>query len=437
MKIKAGFSVKDISPEKPIPGRLGLNHIIKPHHPICAKAVALENNGEKIILIVCEIVGLTKSENNSIRKLITDGTGISDEKIIITCTHTHASPWIWDLQDAQARKLGFEVLDREWMNKVISQTAAAGIDSIKDMDYFTVRYGKSETTGIVSNRVDPVTRWSVCADDEIRNAPAGIVDPFVRTISLHDNEGRPVFIFSNLAVHPTAYGGGKTMKVSPDFPFFAEKKLKEEFGEDVVLAYWQGCAGNSNSGKFVKEGSEDEVFEIGGRFYEAVSSAVAGANELLEPFKFKYMKFSLPVGEFVAPPDIAWERFKKISDEISMKGTADDEDVFNWRRKLKQLDVSILSDGSEMEVEFQLLKFADMDILFVPGEWYVQLYKNMDSVNPGRNLIITTVNNFDLLYIPDEASMVNKDWYGVKTDMRSLGDESAVELFKRAVDFIS
>ncbi len=437
MKIKAGFSVKDISPEKPIPGRLGLNHMIKPHHPICAKAAALAFNEGIILIIVCEIVGLTKSENNDICNLITQKTEIPRENIVITCTHTHASPWVWDLQDAQARKLGFEVLDSEWMDKVIRQTAAAGSESLCNMNFVSMKFGKAETRDIVSNRVDPVTRWSVCADEEIRKAPAGLIDPFVRTISFHDDNDKPIFIFSNLAVHPTAYGGGKTLKVSPDFPYIAENKLKSEFGDDLIMAYWQGCAGNSNSGKFVKEGSEEEVIEIGGRFYSAISSAINSAGNLSGPLVYKYKKFNLPVGDFVAAPENAWKKFKEKSDEINEKGVANDEDVFIWRRKLKQLDVSILSDGKEMEVEFQLLKFADTDVLFVPGEWYVQMYKNLAAVHPERNLIITTLNNFDLLYVPDESSMSNSDWYGVKTDMRSLGDESSIELFNKAAEFIS
>ena len=437
MKIIAGFSQKDISPEKPIPGRLGLNHIIKPHHPISAKAAAIENDGEIILLIVCEIVGLTRSENNSIRKLITQKTGIPRENIAITCTHTHASPWIWDLQDYEARKLGFEVLDRNWMDKVIEQTADAGAEASKSMNLFSLKFGKAKTRDIVSNRVEPVTRWSICADDEIRKAPAGIIDPFVRTVSFHDSEDNPVFIFSNLAVHPTAFGGGKTLKVSPDFPYIAENKLKAEFGEELILAYWQGCAGNSNSGKYVKEGSEEEVVEIGGRFYEAISTALNSSGEMEGSLEYKYTKFNLPVGDFVDTPENAWKKFKEKSDEINLKEMASNEDVFIWRRKLKQLDVSILSGGNEMEVEFQLLKLGDADVLFVPGEWYVQMFKNLDSIHPDRNLIVTTLNNFDLLYVPDESSMPNHDWYGVKTDMRSLGDDSAIKLLKEAADFIS
>jgi hypothetical protein len=433
--IKAGFAKKDISPDKPLPGRLGLNHIIEPYHPISAKAAAVESNDGLVLMIVCEIVGLTISEIKAIRELITKKTGIPGERIVITCTHTHASPWVWDLQDEEARKLGFKVLDREWMKKVINRTASAGIEAMAVMKPVAVKYGIAETKDIVSNRVSPVTRWSVCNDDELRNAPAGNIDPNVRTISFHEPNGKPLFIFSNLAVHPTAWGGGKTLKVSPDFPYIAENMLKSDFGKKLILAYWQGCAGNSNSGKYVKKGSEKEVTVIGGRLYEALAEALNSAIELESGFEYKYKKFSLPVGEFVSPPDIARERFRGKCMEINPLEPSD-EDVFKWRRALKQLDVSILSNGKAMEMEFQLLKFAGTDVLFVPGEWYVQIYKNLAALRPERNLIITTLNNFDLLYIPDEESMPYKEWYGVKTDMRSLGNESAVKLYEEAADFI-
>lgn len=436
-KISAGFAVKDISPSKPIQGRLGLNHIIKPHHPISAKAAALKNSLGTYLIIVCEIVGLTKSENKAIRELISMATEIPKKNIVITGTHTHASPWIWDLQDSEARKMGFEVLNREWMDKVIKQTAAAGIQAVNSIGLYRLKFGMAKSNGIASNRVDPVTRWSICADDELRNASVGLIDPNVRLISFHDDNDTPVFSFNNLACHPSAYGGGKTTKVSPDFPYIAENLLKEKFNNGIVSAYWQGCAGNINSGKFVKEGSEEEVIKIGNKFYDAIFEALSTATDISGEFEYKYDKFNLSVGSFVKDPAITREKFIEKSNEIIKRGGASDADVFEWRRKLKQLDVSLLSNGQKMEIEFQLFRFAGTDILFVPGEWYVQMYLNIAKVFPKRNIIVTTLNNFDLLYVPDESSMLNKDWYGVKTDMRSLGDESAIKLFEKAVEFLS
>lgn len=435
-KIRAGFAVKDITPEKPVPGRLGLNHLIYPHHPITAKAAAIENDSGIYLMIVCEVVGLTKSVNKSIRDKIVNKTKILFENIIITATHTHASPWIWDLQDEQACKYGLPVLDREWMNKFIDNTADAGIDALSDIGMYSVRYGFAKTQGIVSNRVHPVTRWSICADEKIRNAPEGTVDRNVRTISFHDEIGRPVFIFSNLACHPSAYGGGKTTKISPDFPYFAEMYIKEKFGDKTIVAYWQGCAGNINSGKYVSNGSEEEVITIGESLGKSIADAIETSDLIEGNFLFKHKKFSLPVGSFVLTPYENRIRFKEISEEIKKNATYADEEVFQWRKVLKQLDVSLLSDGREMEIEFQLIRFVNTDILFVPGEWYVEMYLNLSVINPERNLLITTLNNFDLLYIPDEKAMPNKDWYGVRTDMRSLGNESALDLYNKATEFL-
>lgn len=437
-KVKAGFAKVDISPEKPVPGRLGLNHIIRPHHPISAKAAAIENTGGKFLMIVCEIVGLTKSVNKEIRDRIVNAADIGFENIVITGTHTHASPWVWDLQDTEARKHGLEVLDLDWMNKVIEGTANAGINALSAMQEYSIRYGVAETTGIVSNRVSPVTRWSVCADDKIRNAPEGTVDRNVRTLSFHDDNGMPVFIFANLACHPSAYGGGKTTKVSPDFPYIAEKLIAKNYDTDVIVAYWQGCAGNINSGKYVIEGSEEEVITIGTSFGKSILSAIDSSNEMPETrFLFNYKKFTLPVGDFVLSPEENMKRFAQYSEDIKKNGTYTDEEVFYWRKVLKQLDVSILSRGREMEMEFQLFRFYDTDILFVPGEWYVEMYLNLAEKYKDRKLIITTLNNFDLLYVPDKESMPHKDWYGVRTGMRSLGDDSAVELYRTADEILS
>ena len=436
--INAGFSEKDISPEYPVPGRLGINHMIEPYHPIKAKAVALLIDGIKHLFIVCEIVGLTISENMEIRKQINEKTGIPIGNIVITCTHTHASPWIWDLQYEVARKYGYEVFDVRWMKKVIANTAKAGVEAAGAVSECLVKYGEAPTEGIVSNRVDPVTRWSTCFDDEIRNAPEGIVDRDVRVLAFTDTKGTPKFIFTNLACHPSAYGGGKTLKVSPDFPYITERHLKDKYGENLIVAYWQGCAGNINSGKYLKEGSEEEVLEIGKRFFNAVDSALSD-SEFISTDNISYYseKFRLPAGAFVKTPEEAEEYFAEYCRYMEEKGEIDDQDIHHWRRRIKQLDVSLLSGGKSMEMEIQFLKIGNLDLLFVPGEWYVQLYQRLAEADKPRRLVVTTVNNFDVLYIPDEGSMSHKEWYGVKTDMRSLGDDSAIKLFEKAKSIIS
>ncbi|MFO7611854.1 MAG: hypothetical protein R6W99_05125 [Clostridia bacterium] len=434
-EFKAGFAQNDISPETPVQGRLGINHMIYPYQPISAKALALTNGREKHLIISCETVGFTQSVNKRIKDIISSRTEINQDNIVIVCTHTHASPWVWDLQAEEAAAEGFDVLDHAWLEKVIANTAQTGMQAMKSMKKCSLRFGKAETQGIASNRVHPVTRWSICADDETRNAPVGLTDPYVRTISIHPDDRMPAMALANLACHPSAYGGGKTTGVSPDFPYAAEINLREFFGGEFIMAYLQGCAGNINSGKYVKEGSGEEVDSIGNSLAESIKEAIAGAMDMAAmevPYLYHYKKFNLPVGDFVKSPCEARRQFSVVCDKIKKQDSISDGDVHEWRLALKQLDVSLLSDGKRMEIEFQLFRFRDTDMLFVPGEWFVQLYEGLSKANGARNLIVTTMNNFDLLYIPDEGSMKNKEWYGVRTGMRTLGNESAMLLYKEA-----
>jgi hypothetical protein len=176
---------------------------------------------------------------------------------------------------------------------------------------------------------------------------------------------------------------------------------------------------------------------LGARFKAAVEEAVENpVQSTTGPYEYKYMKFSLPVGDFVKNPMEAEKLFTDMSDRLKKQETISEQDVFDWRALLKKLDVSIVSKGMEMEIEFQLFRFEDFDLMFVPGEWYVQLYHKLACRMGKRELVLTTLNNFDLLYIPDADSMANRDWYGVRTGMRTLGDESAIKLYEAAEKFL-
>ncbi len=428
--MKAGFYKENISPEYPVPGRLGLAHMIEPYHDIFAKAVAFLDNDEIVLIISFEIVGLTKGLNIAIKEGINKQTNINKENIILLGTHTHSSPFVWDLQALQAKEYGLHVLDEPWLQKVINGGIKAGVKAINSLSTCTMYSGSAPTTGIVSNRVHPVTRWSICEDDDIRNAPVGLVDNIVRIIKVENETGS--IILSNLACHPTAFGGGKTLHVSPDFPYVAERELKTDYEIDFLI-YFQGSAGNSNSGKFNKYGSEKEANIIGHQYAIAINNALTNLKKVSQTFSYSYKEQSLPVGSFVNDVATAKEKFREKSMAIKEKMDNNlpfEDDVWHWRLALKQLDVSLLSNGHEIKIDVQRLTFGSLNLIFVPGEWYVENYFALCKLYPDKEIILTTLNTFDLLYIPDESNFDKHDWYGVKPSMRVLGNEGVLQLME-------
>jgi len=436
-EIKIGIAKKDISPSKSVCGRLGINHMIEPHDSIMAKAITFMDNNITVINISCEVVGLTTSTINKIKDIIVKSISIERKNIIILGTHTHSSPWVWDIQSKAAEKFGFDLLDEQWINKVINQTALAGINSYKDLSKGELFYGDAVTTGIVSNRVYPVTRWSVCYDDNIRNQDVGLVDANVRVV-IAKNKNKMVFL-ANLACHPTALGGGITKKVSPDFPFYAEKILKDKYDIEF-LTYWQGCAGNSNGGKFIKYGNMEEALTIAKNFAKAIDKAVTNKHSIESNIEYKHQSLKIPVGKFIKSEKEARKDFEKISKEVLETKKAGKEItyqlVYDWRAELKKLDISILSNGVEIPVELQLLQIGKFSLLFVPGEWYIENYFQIKNTLHNDNIIITTLNTFDVLYVPDESNFDKHDWYGVKTSMRALGDEGVKILISESIKLL-
>ena len=436
-ELQIGIEKIDISPEKSIAGRLGLNHIIEPFDPIYAKAVAFKTNKILIVNISCEIVGLTRNIMNRIKKIILNNIDIKRENIILLGTHTHASPWVWDIQSDEAKRCGLNIMDEKWMNKVVNNTAKAGIGAIENLSKGTIYEGKGKTEGVTSNRVYPVTRWSVCKDENLRNADVGLVDDTVRVLVVKNREKSA--IIANFACHPSAFGGGKTTKVSPDFPYYAQLKLKEKHEIDFMI-YWQGCAGNSNNGKYNEKTDIENVRLIGEKFAMGIEQALDNLIKIEGDFEYKYEKHTIPVGDFVLPVEKAREIFiehsKRLLEVIDNNKVPTDDAVFRWRSALKNLDISVLSNGKEIDIELQLIKISNKYLMFVPGEWYIENYFKICKENIDKDITITTLNTFDLLYIPNESNFDKINWYGVKTDMRVLGDEGIRLLIKKVLNIL-
>jgi hypothetical protein len=88
-------------------------------------------------------------------------------------------------------------------------------------------------------------RWTRCRNAEVRAAPEGVIDPFLKTLSFW-NENRKIVSLHYYAVHPTSYDG--TGMVTPDFAGIARDRLAKQ--EGVPHVYFTECGGNVTAGKY-------------------------------------------------------------------------------------------------------------------------------------------------------------------------------------------
>lgn len=439
-----GYGVCDISPPAGITGRLGLDHTLDLlGHPVKARALCFSDaDGCEILQITLETVGPTGVTIGRIRDAVWDVLRIPRDRVVVTGTHTHASPWVWELQAAEARAAGFHLLDLSWHRAVIGGSVRAAAAAVRNMHPAVLKVGAAPVRDVASNRVQHAWRGSVTPEPEKRAAPLGDIDPEVRVLAVCTADGTPEVLAANYACHPSAYGGGRTLFASPDFPYFAERAIAARWKRRVPLIYWMGCSGNINPGKFVAEGSDVEVAALGTRLADGILDAVGAAREVKGPVRLISRQERYPTGEWIEEPEDARERFRSVSDEVrdlrKAGETVDAPLLGRWRNALKRLDISVVSGGTRFPVEMFKLVIgtpgAGAAVVLLPGEWYHSHGLRLAAACSESPLFTVTAANFDLLYIPDEASLEHRDWYGVSPRMRSIGDESVRGLARDAAE---
>ena len=89
-------------------------------------------------------------------------------------------------------------------------------------------------------------RGSSCKDAELRALPEGLIDPWLKTVALYENDTKLVACHY-YATHPMSYYGDG--RVSSDFAGLARKRMQSDDPECQHI-YFTGCAGNIAAGKY-------------------------------------------------------------------------------------------------------------------------------------------------------------------------------------------
>ena len=188
-------------------------------------------------------------------------TGLPEEAIILTATHTHSGPTTVDYVSNQADPvvppadpayLGFaaeRMVDAAWRAVATAVPAEAGISI-------------AQARGVGTNRHDP----------------AGPADPEVPVLLVRAaGNRRPIGCMLFYAMHPTVLHEDSTL-ISGDFPHFARQHLRDvgALPADCPILYHNGASGNLSPRHSVRANTLPEAKRLGDRLGAAVVSALSG-----------------------------------------------------------------------------------------------------------------------------------------------------------------
>ncbi len=134
---------------------------------------------------------------------------------------------------------------------VASRTIQAVKDAWKKMVPVKAGVGSGQELRIMENRrlmlndgseADVRHAYAMPRDQDV--VAIGPVDPQIGILRLDHANGKPLAVVYNFACHPIQ--GVPSKGSTADFPGFASKVIEENFGDNVMAFFVQGCAGDIN-----------------------------------------------------------------------------------------------------------------------------------------------------------------------------------------------
>ncbi|MHB8963517.1 MAG: hypothetical protein ACYC5K_10235 [Saccharofermentanales bacterium] len=390
--LKAGVSIKDISPEKGVQ-LAGYPHCPRPntgvHDPLYASCLYLDNGRNSITIVTLDLLYIGKIYVKRLRaKLGGD--------ILFCASHTHSGPWT---STPLASELAENITVNEKYIKFLIKSIEQNVTEAR-MNTFPAKVasfiGKcGSEQGVGGNR----------------RVKGGVADPSVNVLSVIDSSNVVRACWLNYTLHPTFIHADSTL-VTADYPAYIRRYLKFSHPEAVFL-FSQGTSGDQSSRYHRIAQDYEEAARVGSTlgaevFHCLRKTLYSGEVEI----SVKNTEVELPIRKF---PDLeaAWkdkkaaqEKFMNMSDkdyiekrnaELAMFGA---ENIFTFA----EMEANGTMNSDELPCEIQTITIGDTLIVAIQGELFVEYGLAIKDISKYPKTFVCEVSNGSLpgyIYTPE------------------------------------
>ena len=425
----AGVAVVDITP--PVPYRMSgyFNERLSTGvaNPLHAKALVLQQGGWRAAMVFCDLIGVTRDVSSRARGQAAQETGIPPENILIAATHSHTGPLYAGalrdhLHERAVAKLGSDPYEKAnyadqlvaGLVKAISKAAAASKP-------VRLEAGAVEQNALAFNRRFHMKDGSVVFNPGVLNPnivqPAGPTDPQVGVVLIRDAaSGKAVAGIVNFAMHLDTMGG---TLYAADYPFFLERALRKELGEDFVLLFGTGTCGDINHIDVTRK-DRPTTEQIGGALAATVQAGLGGLKPVAPGLTCRGRTVDVPMPQFTP------EQLDQARNDITKVGTKD-LPFLAQVEACKRLNVEARG-GKSTPLEVQVFRLGeDVAVVGLPGEPFVELGLAIKKASPfGTTLVIELCQDCPG-YVPTKKAFAEGSYETVNSTIAPGGGEMLVE----------
>ena len=416
--------------------------------PLKAKAIVFRDGETAAALVVCDLIGIATDLSREVRRRVFEKTGIPENNIAISATHSHTAP---DYMKELYLYLGKEKqqeLRATYIEKLIAGPVEAVVQAHAHAKPSALASGSAaQVTPVAFNRRfvmrdGSVQTWQSLANPEVVRA-AGPIDPAIELLTIRDPQGdKPHCIVSNFALHLDTVGG---MRWSADYPFFVERTLRNAFGPDVISIFGTGCCGDINHvdpAETIRHKADFIGDSIGTSISEQITQLKPIENTRLA---VKSQVVQLPLED--ATREVV-ERSVQLVDLANHGGKVEFLEHVTAYKKLiidqlrhrepytKTIDHitwglsrSLAGVGETLPVSMTVITLGnDVAIVCLPGEVFVELGLAIKHASPFRTTIVIELSNaIESIYIPHRAAYAGGSYEVTNSAVQPGSGEILVE----------
>lgn len=239
----------------------------------CVRAMYLASGSRAALLLALDLVGIDAASVRALRARIAQTTGLPAEAVLVSCTHSHASP------DMQGIWGGVPASYRRRLLDAAVETARTAHLRARPVQ---LRVASAHIAGLTRNR----RGWKE-------------VDTALTALRAVDARGDTVVTLVNFACHPVTLPA-ENRGVSRDFPGALVDRLDGEIGG--VTMYVNGAQGDVNP---ARTGSARQLQDLGDALAKATADALRSAEVVGEGLRVAARRPLIPVAPARLPP---WAR---------------------------------------------------------------------------------------------------------------------------------
>jgi hypothetical protein len=370
--------------------------------PLFVHGFVLLGAGKPLVYAAVDWCEIRNDAYDRWRTVLAEAAGTTPDRVLVSALHQHDAP-IADLtaqELLEKNRTGASVCDRDFHEKAVQRVGRAVRDGLKSPRRIThFGTGQAKAEKLASNRryltaEGRVTfgRTSASRDPRAHEAPEGLIDPWLKTLSFWDGD-EPVLALSVYAIHPMSYYGKGG--VSADFIGMARGRRQKD--EKAFQIYASGCSGNVTAGKY-NDGSPANRPVLAERLYQAMAAAWKDTKrQPLDAVRFRSVPLRL---EPRNDPGFTLDDLqKRLETDKRPFGRCLAALGLSWRKQCAaghKLDVPVIDLGKAQ-------------LLLLPAEAYVEFQLYAQQARPDSFVVTLGYGESAPGYIPTQKHIEEKD----------------------------